>query len=76
MRESHFWTLLQDEFGSANAGVIATSLELPGLNMSAQTALLNGISPRIVWSAVCDLHDIPPDRRLGKDMAPRDAGTL
>ena len=76
MRESHFWTLLQDEFGSANAGVIAASLELPGLNTTAQTALSNGIEPRTVWRAVCDLHDIPPERRLGKDQAPRDTGIM
>lgn len=76
MRESHFWTLLQDEFGSANAGVIATSLELPGLNTTAQTALSSGIAPRAVWSAICDLHDIPSERRLGKDQAPRDTGTM
>ncbi|WP_022869175.1 DUF3046 domain-containing protein [Yaniella halotolerans] len=76
MRESHFWTLIQAEFGSANAGVIASSLELPGLNTTAQDALAQGIDPRAVWAAVCDLHDIPPQQRLGKDIEPRDTGTL
>lgn len=76
MRQSQFWLLMEDEFGSANAGVIATSLELPGLNSTAQQALASGIEPRAVWSAVCNLHDIPAERRLGKDKAPRDTGTV
>lgn len=76
MRESHFWTLLEDEFGSANAGVIAASLELPGLHMTAQQALAAGTEPRTVWHAVCDLHDIPTERRLGKDVAPRNRDVL
>lgn len=76
MRESRFWVMLEDEFGPANAGVIATSLELPGLNTTAQTALSNGVSPRTVWTAICDLHGIPAERRLGKDKAPRDTGTI
>lgn len=76
MRESHFWDLLEDEFGSANAGVIATSLELPGLRTTAKTALAHGIDPRTVWAAVCELHNIPPERRLGRDREPRETGTL
>ena len=67
---------MEDEFGPANAGVIAASLELPGLNATAQAALTSGIEPKAVWVAVCDLHDIPEDRRLGKDQAPRETGTI
>lgn len=76
MKQSHFWTLLADEFGSANAGVIASSLELPGLQSTAEQALAAGIDPRTVWQAICDLHDIPMERRLGKDQAPRDTDTF
>ncbi|HIY85465.1 MAG TPA: DUF3046 domain-containing protein [Candidatus Yaniella excrementavium] len=76
MRESQFWTLIQDEFGSANAGVIAASLELPELNATAQDALAQGVDPKIVWAAVCDLHDIPAPQRLGKDIPPRDTDAL
>ena len=64
MRQSHFWTLLDDEFGSANAGVIASSLELPGLNKTAEQALAAGVDPRIVWQAVCELHDNVVRRKL------------
>lgn len=76
MRESHFWTLIEDEFGSANASVIASSLELPGLKATARDALAKGVDPRTVWDAVCDLHDIPLQQRLGKDIAPRDTDAL
>ena len=76
MRQSHFWALLEDEFGSANAGVIASSLELPGLKTTAQQALATGVDARVVWEAVCDLHDIPAEQRLGKDIAPRDTDTF
>lgn len=76
MRESHFWTLMEDEFGSANAGVIASSLELPGVNDTARNALVTGHDPRRVWAAICDLHDIPADRRLGKDIEPRDTDAV
>jgi len=76
MRQSHFWVLMEDEFGSANAGVIATSLELPGINTTAEVALSKGIEPRTVWTAVCDLHDIPAERRLGPDKAPEDNDVL
>jgi len=76
VRHSQFWALLEDEFGSANAGVIASSLELPGLKATAQEALSAGIDARVIWQAVCDLHDIPTERRLGKDKAPRDTDTF
>lgn len=74
MRESHFRQLMDDEFGDANAGVISSSLVLPGLDMTAEEALSAGVEPRDVWVAVCDLHQVPVGRRLGRDIAPRDTG--
>lgn len=76
MKQSEFWVLLEDEFGSANAGIIASSLELPGLRASARDALASGTDPRVVWTAICDLHDIPTKRRLGKDVEPRDTDAI
>lgn len=76
MKQSEFWALLEDEFGSANASIIASSLELPGLRASVRDSLANGTDPRLVWTAICDLHDIPAERRLGKDKEPRDTGAL
>ena len=72
MKRSAFWALMNDEFGDANASVIASSLVLPALHETAEQALDRGTDPRIVWSAICELHQIPPERRLGRDIAPRD----
>ncbi|TFI50112.1 DUF3046 domain-containing protein, partial [Micrococcus endophyticus] len=29
------------------------------------------VDPRRVWLAVCELHDIPEERRLGRDVPPK-----
>lgn len=71
MRVSEFWRLMEDEFGSARAGVEADSLHLPGLDATATAALAAGVDPRRVWQAVCELYEIPPERRLGRDLPPR-----
>ena len=34
-------------------------------------ALAAGVDPRRVWLAVCDLHEIPQERRLGRDVPPK-----
>lgn len=72
MKRSAFWILMDDEFGEANASVIASSLVLPALHQTAADALAQGVDPREVWAAVCDLHQIPPERQWGRDIAPRD----
>ena len=72
MRLSEFRRLMDEEFGPANAGVIASSLVLPTLDTTADAALEAGWDPRRVWLEVCDLQDIPESRRLGRDIPPRD----
>lgn len=71
MRVSEFRRLMDEEFGPARAGLVADSLDLPGLDTTATAALAAGVDPRRVWQAVCDLHDVPPARRLGRDVPPR-----
>ncbi|MDY6055117.1 DUF3046 domain-containing protein [Micrococcus sp.] len=71
MRVSEFTRLMSEEFGPARAGVVADSLHLPGLDTTASCALASGVDPREVWLAVCELHDIPEERRLGRDIPPR-----
>ena len=34
-------------------------------------ALAAGVEPRKVWLAVCDVQDVPAERRLGRDIKPR-----
>ncbi|WP_422936175.1 DUF3046 domain-containing protein [Sinomonas sp. P47F7] len=68
MRHSDFWRFMEDEFGSAYARVLASTLVLTAAGgRTAVEALQAGQNPRTVWLAVCDMQDVPPDRRLGKD---------
>ncbi|QCU78498.1 DUF3046 domain-containing protein [Citricoccus sp. SGAir0253] len=72
MRLSEFRRLMDEEFGPANAGMIAASLVLPTLGTTADSALDAGWDPRRVWLDVCELQGVPEERRLGRDIPPRD----
>ncbi|MEN2743179.1 DUF3046 domain-containing protein [Sinomonas halotolerans] len=73
MRHSDFWQLMDDEFGSGYAHVLASSAVLSAVGgRTAVEALKAGVHPRAVWVAVCDLQDVPQERRLGRDRPPRD----
>ena len=63
---------MDEEFGPGNAGVIASSLVLPGLGTTAESALEAGADPRRVWLDVCDLQGVPASRRLGRDIPVKD----
>lgn len=68
MRMSHFWTLMNDEFGQAYAGSLARDHVLGALQQrTALQAIADGVPPRDVWEALCDDMDVPPERRLGRD---------
>lgn len=72
MRISHFWRLMDDEFGAGYAHVLARDLVLSRLGgRSVIEALDRGTDPREVWLAVCDAQDVPESRRLGRDISPR-----
>lgn len=72
VRLSDFWRLMDDEFGSGYSRVLASELVLGDLGgRSARDALEAGVDPRKVWLAVCDKQDVPPSRRLGRDIAPK-----
>ena len=73
VRNSEFWRLMDDEFGSGYAHVLASSAVLASVGgRTAEEALAAGIHPRSVWLAVCELQDVPAERRLGKDRPPKD----
>ena len=73
MRNSDFWRLMEDEFGSGYAHVLASSAVLAAVGgRTAEEALRAGVHPRDVWIAVCDLQDVPPERRLGRDRPVRE----
>ncbi len=70
MRESRFRELLTGEFGAAYAGSVARSHSIRALGGTADDLLAAGTSPRLVWEALCDDFDVPPERRLGRDTHP------
>jgi hypothetical protein len=68
VRLSHFWTLMNDEFGESYAGSLARDHVIGALdNRTALQAIEEGESPRKVWLALCDDMDVPESRRLGVD---------
>jgi hypothetical protein len=72
MRISEYWRLMDDEFGAGYSRVLSSTLVLTGVSgRTADQALAAGIEPRKVWLAVCDVQDVPAERRLGRDIAPR-----
>lgn len=72
MRISEYWRLMDDEFGAGYSRVLSSTLVLAGVGgRTADQALASGVEPRRVWLAVCDVQDVPADRRLGRDIAPR-----
>lgn len=63
---SHFWTLMEDEFGPAYAGSLARDHVLGALgNRTVLQAIADGEPPRAVWEALCDDMGVPEERRLG-----------
>ena len=69
MRHSEFRRLMRDEFGDAYGGMVASSHSLAALGeRSAAEAIRDGVPPRQVWDAICDAFDVPPQRRLGRDL--------
>ncbi|MGW9413476.1 DUF3046 domain-containing protein [Arthrobacter cupressi] len=76
MRISDFWRLMDDEFGSGYARVLAGSLVLAEVGgRTADQALAAGVEPRKVWLAVCDVQDVPEERRLGRDIKIKDGSS-
>jgi hypothetical protein len=72
MRISEYWRLMDDEFGAGYSRVLSSTLALAGVGgRTADQALAAGVEPRKVWLAVCDVQDVPAERRLGRDIAPR-----
>ena len=63
---------MDDEFGAGYSRVLSSSLVLAGVgSRTADQALSAGVPPRQVWLALCDVQDVPPERRLGRDVKPR-----
>lgn len=72
MRISEFWRLMDEEFGPQYSRTLARDLVISELGGRAPMGALEaGIEPRQVWNAVCDMQEVPPSRRWGKDIKPQ-----
>ena len=64
---------MDDEFGVGYSRTLASSLVLAEVGgVTADEALAKGVAPRDVWLAICNMQDVPPERRLGKDIPPKE----
>jgi hypothetical protein len=69
---SDFWRLMDEEFGAAYSRSLAADLVLSALGgQTAQEALRAGVDARSVWLAVCEMQEVPAERRLGRDIPSR-----
>lgn len=71
MRRSEFSRLVTEEFGPGRGPVMVDTLNLPGLDCTGAEALARGVDPREVWQALCELQEVPQERRLGRDVPPK-----
>ncbi|AMM20556.1 signal transduction histidine kinase [Frondihabitans sp. PAMC 28766] len=66
MRKSEFARAVVDEFGEGYGRVVTRDVVLPALgNVTADDAITRGDDPRDVWLALCDVENVPPERRYG-----------
>jgi hypothetical protein len=67
VRYSEFWALVDDVFGPLGR-TLARDQVIGALDdRTAAEALEAGEDPVLVWRALCDAHQIPPERRWGSD---------
>lgn len=64
VRLTHFRARMAEEFGPIRAAALSQDQVLAALGgRTVEQALEFGIDPRSVWRAVCEAHDVPPQRR-------------
>lgn len=67
VRHSEFWQLMEDEFGAGYARTVARDQVVAGLGgRTVDDALAVHVPPRQVWFALCDVMDVPAERRWGR----------
>ncbi|MDO5696493.1 MAG: DUF3046 domain-containing protein [Dermatophilus congolensis] len=73
MRLSEFWRRMDDEFGPTYSRTLAAHQALTAFGARTVQELIDaGESPRDVWEALAEQMDVPPERRLGKDLPLRE----
>lgn len=63
VRLSEFWARMEARFGSKYARSVAADYRLPALGTTADRALEDGVSAKVVWRAVCVEFDVPSQLR-------------
>lgn len=72
MRRSEFLRAVDEHFGARSTWVL-DDLVLPGIGLTANAALDDGVPPREVWVALCVEADLPEAARYGAGLkSPRD----
>ena len=66
MRLSEFWLAVADEFGEGYGRILAHDLVLGALGgLTAEQAIKAGLPTREIWLALCEVQDVPSNRRYG-----------
>ena len=66
MRKSEFLLAMSDEFGEAYGRTLSHDLVLSSLGeLTADQAMSAGVPFREIWLAICDVQDVPANRRYG-----------
>ena len=64
MRRTDFWERMRRRFGPVYADSVAQDHVLTPLGgRTVNQALADGLDPRQVWRAVCDVFEVPPAQR-------------
>ena len=67
VRISEFWQLMEDEFGAGYARTVARDQVVAGLGgRTGDAARAAHVPPRQVGFALCDVMDVPAERRWGR----------
>ena len=65
MTRSEFQRALVDEFGDAQSRALLRDLVIDSLGTTGHDALNRGVTPKTVWTALCEAMDVPVNRRHG-----------
>lgn len=67
MRLTEFHRLVTGEFGDTGGDFVVHSHVLADHGKTGEELLECGIDPAVVWAALCEDFQVPPERRLGPD---------
>lgn len=73
VRYSEFWELVDDVLGPTGRTVARDVVVSALADRTAVEALDGGADPAVVWRALCDVAEVPPGLRWGRDRPRRRA---